>query len=1141
MDVAPLCPVVGVVCPWEDALPVEAKPLFRPDALRPHLKAFQLPRPLETYRAILGKWAEMLASGKADRFKEQEILGDFLNDVFCGVLDYARPADDPDRHTISREKHVQVDGKFADAVLGDFRASKEQFIVALEGKGPKDPLDRPFAGRHMSAVDQGYRYAINLPCDWIVVTSMRQTRLYYKGCDQRTLERFDTERLADDEALLKKFVFLLGAARVVPLVGRCHLYALREASETAGRELTKKFYVEYANLRQDGFTRLCHDNPGVAPPIVLACTQKLLDRVLFCAFCEDRGLLPHDTLAKAYQHRDPYHPRPIWDNFRGLFQAINSGNDDLEIPAYNGGLFAPDADLERLCVPDAVCGYFRDLGLYDYRPLSEATDEESTGSLVDVDILGHIFEQSITDLEKIRSELESGTAPAALEAQKSRRKREGAFYTPAFITRYNVSQALGGVLRDRFERLRLEHHEAAKATARAVLENPNVYQLDELSKPQRDALVRFWECWQDELADVKLIDPACGSGAFLIEAFDQLHAAYEASNDRLQELRGQRTLFDLDRQILQNNLYGVDLNGEAVEICRLSLWIKTAQRGKVLTSLDHNILVGNSVVDDMAVDLKAFDWQKAFPEVFDRGGFDVVVANPPYVRQELLGAIKPHLQSHFQSYHGMADLYVYFYELGVKLLRPGGRLSFIVTNKWMKAGYGEPLRRFLAENAWLESVVDFGHAKQIFEDADVFPCILVARKPDDRPKPAARVCVIPREQLRIDDLATQIEQEGFEVDAGQLNGEPWQLEPTGVTELLAKVRTNSVPLAEFAGVKPLMGIKTGFNDAFLIDTVTKNALVSADPNCAAIIKPYLRGQDISRWHADWAGLWMIALKSSENHPWPWADAGDQADAVFAKTYPSLHVHMNQFREPLIKRQDQGRYWWELRSCAYWREFDRPKVVYQEIQFHPSYALDTTGQLGNNKTFFIACGDLYLAAVLNSPLMWWHNWRYLPHMKDEALTPVAFLMESLPIARPTDSIRAQIETAVRRLIEIVGQERSTCRDLLDWLRVEHGIEKPSMKLQSPTALDSDAFVAEVKKLRGKKNPLSAAALKGLREEYVRSIEPAKAMAAEAGGIEQDIGRLVNEAYGLTPEEVNLMWRTAPPRMPVPPEAACLSPR
>jgi len=1076
----------------------------------------------------------MLSSGKADRFKEQEILPDFLSDVLCGVLGYVRPADNPERHTFSREKYVEVDGKFADAVLGDFREGKEQFVVALEGKGPRDPLDRPFAGRHMSAVDQGYRYAINLPCDWIIVTSIRQTRLYCKTADQHTYESFDMERLVSDETLLKKFVFLLGADRVAPLVGRCHVYALREASETAGRELTKKFYEQYANMRQDAFARLSHKNTSVSPNVVLACTQKLLDRILFCAFCEDRGLLPAETIAQAYKHRDPYHPRPIWENFRGLFQAINAGNDLLGIPPYNGGLFAPDPLLDQLQVPDEVCGYFRDLGQYDYRPAHEvAADvgEGKGGSLVDVDILGHIFEQSITDLERIRNELTSVAEPASIENHKSRRKKEGAFYTPAFMTHYIVGRALGAVLASRFEQLRSDQQQTATGTARAALDDPRVYRIDKLRKPQREALVRFWEAWQDELATIRLVDPACGSGAFLIEGFDQLHTAYETSNDRLQELRGHRTLFDLDRQILQNNLYGVDLNEEAIEICRLSLWIKTAQRGKVLTSLDHNIRVGNSVVNDPAVDPKAFDWEAAFPEVVAKGGFDVVVANPPYVRQELLGPIKPHLQARFASYHGMADLYVYFYELGMRLLRPSGHLSFVVTNKWMKAGYGGPLRRFLAENAWVESVVDFGHAKQIFEDADVFPSIIVAKKPDESPRPAARVCTIPRDQLRIDDLNTQIEQEGFEVDARQLGSEPWQLEPCGVKKLLAKIRQRGIPLAELAGVKPLMGIKTGCNDAFLIDMLTKNTLESADPRCAEIIKPYVRGQDISRWAPDWAGLWMIALKSSENWPWPWAEAGEEAESVFAQTYTALHAHMNRFRGPLIKRQDQGRHWWELRSCAYWKEFAKPKIVYQEIQFHPCYALDASGQLGNNKTFFVASGDLYLLAVLNSPLMWWHNWLHLPHMKDEALSPVAFLMESLPIARPPDPIRCRVENAVRRLIEITSREQTTCRDLLDWLRMEHGIEKPSMKLQSPTTLDSDAFVTEVKKLRGKKNPLSTPAIRNLREEYSRTVEPSRALATEAQSLEYQISHLVNEVYGLTPEDVKLMWQTAPPRMPV----------
>ena len=243
--------------------------------------------------------------------------------------------------------------------------------------------------------------------------------------------------------------------------------------------------------------------------------------------------------------------------------------------------------------------------------------------------------------------------------------------------------------------------------------------------------------------------------------------------------------------------------------------------------------------------------------------------------------------------------------------------------------------------------------------------------------------------------------------------------------------------------------------------------------------------------------------------------------------------MNQFREPLIKRQDQGRYWWELRSCAYWQEFAKPKIVYQEIQYHPSYAMDSSGKLGNNKTFFVACGDLYLLAVLNSPLLWWHNWRYLPHMKDEALSPVAFLMETLPIARPTDEIRLRLEANAQRLVEMTAKDQSDRQDLLDWLRIEHSVEKPSMKLQSPASLDSDAFVAEVKKLRGKKNPLSAAALKNLREEYARTVEPLRALAAEAVGLEHEISQLVNTAYGLTDDEVRLMWQTAPPRMPTPP--------
>lgn len=1112
---------------------VESKPLFHPEVIRQHLRSFALPGSVEESRPKLQHWADLISSGRADKLKETALLPDFLTDIFGTLLRYTGPAGAGDSYTISREVHVVVDGQQVDAVLGRFQDGEQAYAVAVEGKGTCDPLERPFAGRRMSAVDQAYRYAINLPCDWIIVTSMRETRLYHKGSNQQTYERFESARLASDAALLRRFVFLLGAARVVPEKHDCHLYALLRASESVGRELTNKFYALYADLRQKVFVRLRAENSTVAPQEILRCTQRLLDRVLFCAFCEDRSLLPPDTVRSAFTHRDPYNPKPIWENFRGLFRSVDVGNAGLKIPAYNGGLFALDAGLDTLQVPDDVCAHFRDLADYDYRPAREVAEVDETAELrpvIDVDILGHIFEQSITDLERLRQDLESGGVPGDEAQAKSRRKKEGAFYTPAFITRYNVEQALGAVVTARFDELRRKHEAEAVATARKALADPNAYDLATLNEPQRKALIRFWEAWQEVLKRLRILDPACGSGAFLIEAFDQLHALYEISNARLEELRGHRTLFDLDRQILQHNLYGVDLNAEAIQICQLSLWIKTAAHGKVLTSLDHTIREGNSIVSDPAVHPKAFDWHAAFPEVFAQGGFDVVVGNPPYVRQELLTPFKPWLEAHYETFHGMADLYVYFYELGVRVLKPGGLLSFIVTNKWMKAGYGEPLRRFFGEKAWVRSVVDFGHAKQIFEEADVFPCIIVVEKPTKADKPkTARLCTIPREQLRIDDLSVQIEKEGADMDVEQLGVESWQLEPQKVSGLIQKLRSTGKPLKSFAGVKPLRGIVTGCNEAFLIDSKTRNEIVKADPKSAEIIHPYFRGQDVNRWQSEWAETWIIFTRRG----------------IDIEAYPGVKTHLEQFKEQLEPKPDDwtgtewpgrkaGSYkWFEIQdSIDYWREFEKPKISYQEIQFHPSYALDTKGFFGNNKTFFITCEDLYLLAVLNSPLMWWHNWRYLPHMKDEALSPLGFLMEALPIAEPTDAIREATESAVRRLIEITASQQQTHRTVLDWLRVEYAIEKPGNKLQALPDLDSDRFVAEVKRIRGRKLPLTAAGLQALRAEFTRTIEPARTLAAEALKLERTLSDLVNQAYGLTPEEIALLWETAPPRMPAP---------
>ncbi len=570
-----------------------------------------------------------------------------------------------------------------------------------------------------------------------------------------------------------------------------------------------------------------------------------------------------------------------------------------------------------------------------------------------------------------------------------------------------------------------------------------------------------------------------------------------------------------------------------MEIAQLSLWIRTARPGQPLTDLSAHIRCGNSVVDDPAVDPKAFDWKAQFPSVFERGGFDAVVGNPPYVRQELLSPIKPYLQQHYQTYHGMADLYVYFYERGVETLRPGGRLAFVVTNKWMKAGYAEPLRKFFGEKTWVEQVVDFGHAKQFFKDADVFPSFLVLRRPiEGARRDIARVCVIPRDTVRIDELKNQVETKGTTLDMSSVSGEGWSLEANEGKDLLTKIRARGTPLREYLGYSPLSGIKTGFNEAFLVDSLTRQELIKGDPKARDLIKPYLRGQDISRWNPRWAGLWMIAMKSSGDHPWPWSDKGVEAESIFRHAYPTIFAHLTSFRETLARRQDQGRYWWELRSCAYWEEFARPKITYQEITWQLNWCFDARGTLCNNTAYILPTEDRWLLAVMNSPVSWWYAWRTAVRGKDEALRFIKEFVVTLPIASLPNQNREEVNTMVDGLLTSAESRLATERGMLDWLRVEYEISDPGTRLQDVVSLDSDSLVAEVQRARGKKSRLSAAGLHSLRDEYARTVEPARVVAAEAMQLEYRLHDMVNEAYGLNPEEVRLMWDTAPPRMPIP---------
>lgn len=554
------------------------------------------------------------------------------------------------------------------------------------------------------------------------------------------------------------------------------------------------------------------------------------------------------------------------------------------------------------------------------------------------------------------------------------------------------------------------------------------------------------------------------------------------------------------------------------------------------------------------------NWQVAFPGVWQdwpavvpKGGFDAVIGNPPYVRQELITDIKPALKRAFpNTYDGSADLYVFFYDQGLQLLKPGGRLSYTVTNKWMRGGYAENLRAQFADKAWIEFVADFGHAKHFFPDADVHPSVVCIRNPDGSPAPSdTEVCVIPRDEVpekRLDEAVVS-RKYNFPLPRTALGRDNWVLERPDVLALLDKVRTHGTPLKEYLDTDLYYGIKTGLNEAFLITGEKRDHLVRDDPSCETLIKPYMRGQDVRRWFSPATGLYMIELKSSSDYAWPWANAETPADAeeVFRRTYPSLYAHLKPLEEfkdakgkvrGLRHREDQGRYWWELRPCAYYDAFAQPKLIYQVIQFHPRYSLDTEGRLSNDKTFFLPTDDRCLLAVLNSPILWWFNWRHLTHLKDEALSPMGYKMEQVPIAPFTGAARRKVVAAVDGLIQATAIRQETAAAIADWLRLELQLEKWKTALNDPSALDADSFCAAIRESLPRRTELTAADIKRFKGEYAATVKPAAKARERALQLEQELSALVNEAYGLTDADVDLMWRTAPPRMPYNPQGGLI---
>jgi type I restriction-modification system DNA methylase subunit len=653
---------------------------------------------------IVQSWQQDFHKGSLRTDKETSREQAFNKQFFGEILGYVEKPRNP---FTFEPKASSPSGQLPDARLGFFQRDpeSEHTSAVVELKGAGISLDKPQKGHGgLSPVQQGFKYKPQYRnCDFVIVSNFYETRLY-----NDTLLDFEVWTLddlvdpTDDYWRLRTFIFLLSSENLVSENGESKTKSFLSDIRVQQEDMGKKFYGDYKEARSSLISELWLQNDVVKenPEVGIEKAQKILDRVVFSCFAEDKGFIPDATLARVLKESSESSFGTVWGTLRTFFEAIDVGSEKLGIPVgFNGGLFAKDSDLDNLVIGDETLRKVLRLGNYNF------TDDLS------VTILGHIFEQSISDLEEIREEAQKSRDLSA--GRLSQRKRDGIFYTPDHVVRAIVDKSLGEFLR---------RQEAECLSSAGV--NDNLTDAN-FAKRQNAAYSAYLQILQG----VKVIDPACGSGAFIVAAFDYLLA----ENKRVNDVFGPNLLGQDDylKQILQNNIFGVDLNEESVEITKLSLWLKSASLGQKLTKLDSNIKCGNSLISDPAIGgPKAFDWHLEFPEIFKAGGFDVVIGNPPYVDSELMVKSNPiernFISQNYESAQGNWDLFVPFYQKAFDLLKPKGFCSMIVPNKILVANYASKLRSYLVAHGALVSVVDLS-AKGVFE-VDVYPVIVTTAR-----------------------------------------------------------------------------------------------------------------------------------------------------------------------------------------------------------------------------------------------------------------------------------------------------------------------------------------------------------------------------------------------------------------------------
>jgi len=849
--------------------------------------------------------------------KEEQYQEGFIKDIFGAVLGYSVFPEQP--FNIQTEKKNESDSKKADGAI--FQGENVVGVIELKDNKTKN-LD--------AVKDQAFGYKNNhKDCSYVISSNFHKLRFYLD--DATDYEEFDLYNL--DKETFKRFYLYL---RKEGLLDKNIPRLLRQETKFHEENITKSLYKDYSSFKNSFFQNVVKNNPQHDKLLLFVKSQKFLDKVLFVLFAEDKGLVATNSIVQIVEKwqnlkNDAFDtPKPLYELVALFFNNLFIGKKDQKggilIPEFGGEIFAPDEVLDTLLVDDDVLkDDLLKLSKYDFN-----TD-------VDVNILGHIFEHSLSEIEEVEAELKGEVA----DKTKGKRKKDGVFYTPKYITKYIVENTIGKLCNEKKAELKLDIDiaifEFQKTDGKLNVKGIELYTT--LNK------------YKDWLLTLKILDPACGSGAFLNQAVNFLIQEHKFVDDIIAELTNSPLrLFDTDIAILENNIYGVDINEESIEIAKLSLWLRTAKQGRKLSNLSNNIKCGNSLIDDPAVaGDKAFNWQKEFPEVFANGGFDVVIGNPPYVRQELLSkSDKDFFVKNYKTGNGTADLYVYFYELALNILKQNGVLAYITPNKFYKTKYGKQLRQFLIEFKIIECI-DFFELK-VFEDASTDSQILILEK-NNNTSPFNYSPIKNIVDFRDNNYSK------LEINPKNLSDEIWVFNNSNDLNILNKMNSVSISLDEYTNNGIFRGITTGLNEAFIIDEETKNKIINEDPKSAELIKPYVTATEIERYSLNIRNKFFLLHIKWEFNP---------------EEYPAIYNYLENFKSKLEIRPEvrEKRYNWYAMSryaSDYYHLFGLPKIIYIHTAVNHKFYYDEAGYYINNSCYLISNADKFLSVWLNSKI------------------------------------------------------------------------------------------------------------------------------------------------------------------------------